>query len=160
MPIINSLETPATTALQRLGAHFQIFQHNNKIRLLAQAAQERGQSPDQIVRSILFRVNQGSFLMVLMPGEKQISWRALRTYLGVRRLTTASPEEVQQITGYEIGAVSPFGLPGPLRILADPAIFTHTVISLGSGQKGYALILESKLIKEMISDLEIVSLGD
>lgn len=98
--------------------------------------------------------------MVLMPGEKQISWRALRTYLGVRRLTTASPEEVQQITGYEIGAVSPFGLPGPLRILADPAIFTHTVISLGSGQKGYALILESKLIKEMISDLEIVSLGD
>lgn len=160
MPIINSLETPATTALQRFGAHFLIFQHNNKIRSLEQAAQERGQSPDQIVRSILFRINQGSFLMVLMPGEKQISWRALRTYLGVRRLTTASPAEVQQITGYEIGAVSPFGLPGPLRILADPAIFTQTVISLGSGQKGYALILESKLIKEMISDLEIVSLGD
>lgn len=159
MPIINLLDTPAVAALKQAGIPFTIFQHQQKIHSLEQVAEERGQRPDQIVRSILFRLNSETFVLVLVSGDHQISWKSLRAFLGERRLTTATPEEVLQVTGYEIGAVTPFGLRTTVRVLADEAIFMHPVISLGSGKKGFALILESSLIKALIPDLEIAPLA-
>lgn len=159
MPIIDHLDTPAVAALKQAGIPFKIFQHLQKIHSLEQAAEERGQHPNQIVRSILFRLNPETFILVLAAGEQQISWKALRAYLGERRITTATPEEVLQVTGYEIGAVTPFGLRTTVRVLADEAVFIHPVISLGSGRKDFALILESNLIKALIPDVEIASLA-
>jgi prolyl-tRNA editing enzyme YbaK/EbsC (Cys-tRNA(Pro) deacylase) len=137
---------------------FQIFQHLTKITSLQQAAAERGQDPDQIIRSIVFRLPKERFLMVLMPGERQISWKALRNTLGERRISLASPQEVIQQTGYEIGAVTPFGLPHPMLILADPLVFSYPEISLGSGRRGYALIVPSTVLKELFPDIRNISL--
>ena len=85
------------------------------------------------MRSILFRLANDQFVMVLAPGPQQISWPALREHLGVTRMSMASPEEVLERTGYLHGAVSPFGLPSPIRILVDQGVFAEEEISIGSG---------------------------
>ncbi len=159
MPLIESIETPAIQVLKDVHIPFQIFQHLTKITSLQQAAEERGQEPDQIIRSILFRQSNEQFIMVLMAGERQISWKALRSYLGERRISLATPQEVLDQTGYEIGAVTPFGLARPMRIIADPSVFAYPDISLGSGRKGYAIIIGSNLLSELIRDLEIATLS-
>ena len=159
MPLIDTLETPAIKALKDSSSSFQIFQHTQKISSLQQAADERGQKPDQIIRSILFRQSSDQFVLVLMAGDRQISWKALRVYLGERRISLASPQEVIDQTGYEIGAVTPFGLLHPTRIIADPGVFTYPLISLGSGKKGYAVILSSNLLPSLINHLEITALS-
>ncbi len=83
--------------------------------------------------------------MVLMAGPRQISWRALRRYLGQSRLTMASREEVLAHTGYELGAVSPFGLPTPLRILVDESVLAQKgEVSIGAGVRGTTVILQGK----------------
>ncbi|HWQ05376.1 MAG TPA: YbaK/EbsC family protein [Longilinea sp.] len=158
MPLIESLETPATKALEDTKTSFQVFQHIHKITTLQQAAEERGQNPDQIIRSILFRQSSGQFVLVLMAGDRQISWKALRAYLGERRISLASPQDVIDYTGYEIGAVTPFGLLHPTRIIADPSVFTYPQISLGSGKKGFAIILISNLLPRLIENIEITAL--
>jgi prolyl-tRNA editing enzyme YbaK/EbsC (Cys-tRNA(Pro) deacylase) len=135
------------------------FQHPGPVRSLAQAADERGQQPEQIIRSILFRLAADVFIMVLMAGPRQINWKALRRYLNEKRLTTASEEEMLQITGYERGAVAPFGLPSPLRILADESIFVPEVVSLGSGVRGTTIILASADLRRALGDVEIVNMG-
>jgi len=93
--------------------------------------------------------------MVLMAGPAQISWPKLRAYLGQSRLTLASEAEVLATTGYRVGAVSPLGLPGPLRILADENVFTPTEISVGSGQRGTAIILKSIDLRSTLTNIEI-----
>jgi len=159
MPLIESIETPAIKVLKDSQIPFQVFQHLNKISSLQQAAEERGQEPDQIIRSILFRLSSDLYVMVLMAGDRQISWKALRTYLGERRISLASPQEVLDQTGYEIGAVTPIGLSHPMRIIADPGVFAYPQISMGSGQKGYAIIIGSNLLSTIIHDLEISALS-
>lgn len=159
MPIIESVDTPAIKVLKDLRTPFKIFQHIQKITSLALAAEERGQKPDQVIRSILFRQPDQRFIMVLIAGERQISWKALRTYLGERRISLATPQEVLDQTGYEIGAVTPFGLLHPMRILADHSVFTYPQISIGSGKKGFALILDSQLLISLIEKLEIIALS-
>ena len=48
--------------------------------------------------------------MLLAPGPEKVSWPRLRRHLGVSRVTTASPDEVERVTGYAPGTVSPLGL--------------------------------------------------
>ena len=133
---------PVSAALTAANIPHQVFRHSGPVTSLEQAAEERGQQPDQVVRSILFRLGKGQYAMVLMAGPEQISWKALRAYLGQSRLTTAKREEVLQVTGYELGAVAPFGLPGPMRIMVDESVLEPDEISLGSGVRGTAVILK------------------
>lgn len=150
--------TPVTQALDQLHIPYRTFVHAGPIKSLEQAAAERGQKPEQIIRSLLFRLSQEEFVMALMAGPQQVDWKMLRRYLGEKRLTTASEEEVLRVTGYPRGAVSPFGLPQPLRLLADPAIFEPKEISIGSGVRGATVILSSFDLRRALPEFELVNL--
>ncbi|MCJ7678382.1 MAG: YbaK/EbsC family protein, partial [Anaerolineales bacterium] len=103
--------TPVTRALEALEVPHQLYLHPAPVRSLEQAARERGLAPGQIVRSLVFRLEDGSFVMVLVAGPARVSWPRLRSHLRVSRLTTATPAEVLQVTGYAPGTVSPYGVP-------------------------------------------------
>jgi Cys-tRNA(Pro) deacylase len=151
--------TPVSRALAQMNIPHREFRHPGPVRSLEQAAAERGQQPEQIIRSLLFRIAADEFVMVLMAGPRQIDWKALRRYLGEKRLTTASEEEMLRVTGYQRGAVAPFGLPAPLRTLADESIFVPNEVSLGSGVRGTTIILSSADLRQALGDIEIVNLG-
>jgi Cys-tRNA(Pro)/Cys-tRNA(Cys) deacylase len=149
--------TPVTDALDSLGVPYRFFRHPGQVASLEQAAQERGQRPEQIVRSILFRLPEEVFVMVLVAGPAQISWPRLREYLGTSRMTMASQDEVRRMTGYPTGAVSPFGLPEPLRILMDRSVLREEEISIGSGVRNTTVILR---LDDLLRALGGVERGD
>jgi Cys-tRNA(Pro)/Cys-tRNA(Cys) deacylase len=153
-----------TAAIDDLDQHHipsRLFRHAGKIDSLEQAAAERGQQPEQVVRTIVFRLSEGEFALALMAGPRQVSWPALRRTLGQRRLTMASPDEVKAATGYVPGTVSPFGLPAPLRILVDRSVLAPAEISLGSGERGLAIIMASAdLLTALGESVEIGEWGE
>ena len=152
--------TPVTDALAASGIPHRLFNHLGPVRSLEQAALERGQKPEQVVRSILFRLEEGHFVLVLVAGPHQISWRALRRFLGQSRLTMASPEEVLAHTGYELGAVSPFGLPAPLRVLVDESVLAQNgEISIGAGVRGTTVILQQGDLMRALGPVETGRFG-
>jgi Cys-tRNA(Pro) deacylase len=151
--------TPVTAQLAALGITHRLFRHPGPIHSLEQAAAERGQRPGQVVRSLLFRLAENNFVMVLIAGPAQVDWRALRRYLNESRLTTASREEVLALTGYEPGAVSPFGLPQPLRVLVDENVRAEEELSIGSGVRGTTVILSSCDLLAALGDVEMVSVA-
>ncbi len=134
--------TPVTLALDALGIAYTLHLHSGPLTSLEQAARERGLVAGQIVRSLLFRLGDGGFVMLLTAGPGKASWPKLRRHLGVSRLTTATPDEVRRVTGYEPRAVSPFGLPQPVRMLADLSLLAHGRLSLGAGLHNAGVILQ------------------
>lgn len=146
---------PAAQALDLLGIPYRLFEHSSLPESLEEAARQRGQSPAQIVRSILFRLSEGQYIMVLVAGPGQISWKFLRTFLGTSRLSLASEPEVLAATGFVRGAVTPLGLPHPLRILADESVFEPEEISIGSGVRGVSIVLKPTDLQSALSQLEI-----
>lgn len=136
--------TAVIQALDSLGIPYEVKIHAGEITSLQQAAEERGLLPEQIMRSLLFRLPSDEFVLVLCPGGARVSWPRLRAYLNVSRITTATKRQVQEVTGYPPGAVSPFGLPDTVRLLADRAIADHEWISVGIGIKNAGVILRSQ----------------
>ena len=151
---------PVSIALEKLGVPHKIFRHENPVTSFEQAANERGQRLSQVVRSILFRIAEDEFIMVLIAGSAQISWKALRKYLGRSRITMATEDEVFAVTGYRVGAVSPFGLPNQLKVLIDPSVTGEEEISIGSGMRNTAIILKSADLRHALKDADVVSLTE
>ncbi len=146
--------TPATEWLDENEIPYRLFVHAGPVRSIEQAATERNQDVSQVVRSILFRLNEGEYAMMLVAGKKQISWKALRDHFGMSRLTMASPEEVLEVTGYKVGTVSPFGLKTTVPMLADENIFSQAAVSMGSGVSGTAILMKREDLKKALGDIE------
>ncbi len=149
---------PISVALEELGVPHQVFRHANPVTSFEQAASDRGQRASQIVRSILFRIAEDEFIMVLVAGPAQISWKVLRKHLGRSRISMATEDEVFAVTGYRVGTVGPFGLPNQLKVLIDASVMEEDEVSIGSGIRNTAIIMKSADLHHALKDAEVVSL--
>ncbi|HKJ39877.1 MAG TPA: YbaK/EbsC family protein, partial [Anaerolineales bacterium] len=158
---------PASIALDSLGIPHRLFRHERPVSSFEEAASARGQRPEQIVRSILFQVRPGEFVMVLMAGPDQIDWKKLRGIVKRSRVRMATEDEVLEVTGYRVGTVSPFGLKNQarpefdrrVRVMIDASVFREEEISIGSGVRNTAIIMQSEDVRKALGDVEIVSLS-
>jgi Cys-tRNA(Pro)/Cys-tRNA(Cys) deacylase len=151
----DTTSTSVTRFLDECGVAYRFFRHPGAVHSLEQAARERGQRPEQIIRSIVFRLSRGGFVMVLVAGEKQVSWQALRRHLGTSRISMATEAEVLQVTGYPLGAVSPFGTTQPLRILVDRCVYQEDEISVGSGVRFTTVIMQCEDFLRALGQVEV-----
>jgi Cys-tRNA(Pro)/Cys-tRNA(Cys) deacylase len=149
---------PASIALEKMNIPHQVFRHEKPLLSFEQAAAERNQRPEQIVRSILFQVRPEEFVMVLVAGREQVDWKKLRQLVGRSRIRMATEEEVLEVTGYRVGTVSPFGLKRQVRTLIDESVLKEEDVSTGSGVRNMAIILKSSDLRQVLKTSEIVSL--
>lgn len=152
--------TPASQALTEMDIPHQVYTHTGMVRSIEQAAEERNQDVNQVIRSIVFRISEGEYAMVLIAGKSQISWKALRQHFNTSRLTMASPKEVLAVTGYQVGTVSPFGLKQPILIIADRNIFHPPAVSLGSGVPNTAILIRTEDLKQALGEIETGSFAE
>jgi len=150
-----NLKPPASIALDEMNIPHDLYTHDGSVHSLAQAAAERNQDISQVVRSILFRLSENEYALILVAGPNQISWRFLRRYFRQSRLTMATPEEVLEITGYKVGSVSPFGLKTQIPILADASVFQQPAVSLGSGVEGTAILMTKNDLRKALGEIEV-----
>lgn len=151
---------PASIALEQLGIPHRVFRHEQPVTSLEEAASARNQRPEQVVRSILFQVRPGEFVMVLMAGRDQVDWRKLRQIVKRSRVRMATEEEVLEVTGYRIGTVSPFGVRNQVRVLLDASVLREEEVSLGSGVRNVAIVMKSEDVRKALGEVEIVELGE
>ena len=89
----------------------------------------------------MIRRGEGDYVFVLVPGGRQIDWPKLRAHLGVKRLSLPDAEEAKAATGYERGAITPFGATNAWPVIADVAIPDTPVVAIGGGGHGINLHL-------------------
>ena len=155
------METPpVSSALEKLNIPHTVFRHENPVHSFEQAASDRGQRASQVVRSILFRIAEDEFIMALVAGPAQVSWKILRKHLGKSRVSMATEDEVLAVTGYRIGTVGPFGLLNQVKVLIDSSVMLEEEISIGSGMRNTAVILKSADLHHALKDSVIVSLTE
>jgi len=154
------IKPPASIALDQLGIPHRLFHHETPVTSFEQAASDRKQRPEQIVRSILFQIRSEEFWMVLMAGPDQVGWKKLRQLVKRSRVRMATEDEVLEVTGYRVGTVSPFGLKSQVRVLIDASVLKEEEISIGSGVRNTAIIMKSSDVQKALGNVEMVELGE
>lgn len=133
-------ERRAAAALDASGIGYQVTRHG-PVRSLAEAAQARGVEPASIVKTIVVRRGDDDFLLVLVPGDRTISWPKLRALLGVSRLSMPDAATARDVTGYERGTITPFGSLRAWPVVADVRV-PGGPVSIGAGAHGVAATVD------------------
>jgi len=74
---------------------------------------------------------------------------AVRREMGVRKASFARADPVRELTGMEIGGVTPFGLPAGLPILVDARVMEPDWIVLGGGNRSSKLRLAPDALRAL-----------
>lgn len=128
------------------------------------AAQAVGVQPAQIVKSVLFvvkeRENGAKPQLVVTNGLSRVNYKALAGYLGVsrRRVRMARAVEVEELTGYAVGTVPPFGHASPLPTLLDETVSEQEEVFAGGGAINALMRLSVDELQRVI-EAEVVGLS-
>ena len=125
----------AREALEASGIEHRVVVSTQRATSLAEAARQRGIEPADIVKTLVVRRASGDYVLVLVPGDREISWPKLRAHLGVNRLSMPPADKAREATGYERGTITPFGSSTAWPVIADATVPGRT-ISMGAGAHG------------------------
>lgn len=109
---------------------------------LPEAAAILGIPAAGIVKTLVVKRSDDTYLFALIPGDRGISWPKLRAVVGVNKLQLPDPERALAATGYERGTIVPLGSTTEWPIFADAAIVGQR-IAMGAGAHGYSLFVEA-----------------
>lgn len=137
----------ALAAAEALGLGYQVTRHG-PVRSLEEAAAARGVAPAQVVKTIVVRLTDDDFRLVLVPGDRAISWPKLRAQLGVSRLSMPAADVALAVTGYERGTITPLGSTTAWPVIADAAMTGR--VSLGAGAHGVAVTVDAADLVEAL----------
>jgi Cys-tRNA(Pro) deacylase len=99
-----------------------------------------------LLRTLVVRRGEDDYLFVLVPGGRRFDWPKLRAHLGVKRMSMPDAEEARAVTGYERGAITPFGASRAWPVIADASVLAHETVAIGGGARGVNLHLSSRAL--------------
>jgi Cys-tRNA(Pro) deacylase len=131
-------DTPALAALEGADLAYTVVR-TERARSAEESAGFQGIDLGQLLRTIVVRRGADDYVFVLVPGGREIDWKKLRAHLGERRLSLPDAEEARAATGYERGAITPFGSATAWPVVADATIPSMVRVAIGGGGHGINL---------------------
>ena len=104
-------------------------------------ASKIGMPLDQVFKTLVARGDKTGVVMACIPGSGELDLKALAQASGNKRVEMVQLKEVQGLTGYIRGGVSPLGVKKPYPIYFDASITKWDVIAVSAGIRGAQLIV-------------------
>jgi len=137
------VQTPALQALAGSGLAYDVVR-TVPARSVEESAALQGIPVGNLLRTIVVRRAADDYVFVLVPGGLQIDWPKLRAHLGVNRLSLPDQDEAREATGYERGAITPFGSRRQWPVVADASVTRLDRVAIGGGARGVNLHLSAR----------------
>ena len=130
----NSSVIRVKSFLENAGIDRQIVALSDSARTAAEAADALGIEVGQVASSIVFKLPNGSALLVITSGRHRVDTKLVATGIGVEKLHRADADFVRDVSGFAIGGVSPVGwINPPGEILIDEALNDYEVVWAAAG---------------------------
>lgn len=91
---------------------------------------------DQIFKTLIIAVPDG-LAVAVVPAASKLSLKAAATALRVAKASMAEPAAAERVTGYVVGAVSPFGQRKPLPTVVDSTALGFERVFCSAGRRGW-----------------------
>lgn len=111
-------------------------------RSLTEAAALLNLEPSDIVKTLVVKRSDDTYLFALVPGGRSISWPKLRAAVGVNKLRLPEAALALAATGYERGTITPIGSTTEWPVYADETIVGRRV-AMGAGAHGFSLFVDA-----------------
>lgn len=112
---------------------------------------------EALFKTLVLRGDKTGVLVACLPGNHEVNLKALAAASDNKKVEMVPQKEVQGLTGYVRGGVSPIGMKKPHPVYVDETALDHEVIMINAGHKGFLLeMAPSDLIKAV--DATVIAL--
>lgn len=122
-----------SAALAEHGCAGEIKVLSDSARTAAEAAAALGIEVGQIASSLIFKLPDGSPLLIITSGRHRVDTDLVANNLGIEKLGRVDADYVKEQSGFSIGGVAPIGWVSPATILIDEALNDYEVIWAAAG---------------------------
>ncbi len=101
----------------------------------ANVARVLGFAERQAVKTLIFQVDTGERVLVMLGGDQNAISGNLKKAIGSRNIRIAEPDAVFETTGYVIGSIPAFGWqPSGFRSFLEASLVREPILGTGAGQ--------------------------
>ena len=126
----------------------------------ANVARVLGFSERQAVKTLIFQLDTGERVLVMLGGDQNAISGNLKKALGSRNIQMAAPEVVKETTGSVIGSIPAFGWqPRGFRSFLESSLVQEPILGTGAGQWGEEIMITPENLMRA-SNAIVVNLTD
>ena len=96
---------------------------------------------EQVFKTLVARGDKTGVLMTCIPGNAELDLKAIATISGNKRVEMVHVKEIQELTGYIRGGVSPIGTKKLYPIFLDESAMMFPFISISAGARGSQIFI-------------------
>ena len=144
----NHQGTPAMLALNEAGVPFEVatYEHDPDVANFGQeAADALGMSPETVFKTLVVQTDldqDHGLVVAVLPVAHQLSLKRAAVAVGAKKARMADPADVERVTGYVVGGVSPLGQKRALRTVIDESAEALDRMAVSGGRRGVDLLLD------------------
>jgi prolyl-tRNA editing enzyme YbaK/EbsC (Cys-tRNA(Pro) deacylase) len=120
-------------ALAEHGLTGEVHVLSDSARTAQEAASALGIEVGQIASSLIFKLPDGSPLLVITSGRHRVDTDLVANNLGIEKLGRVDADYVKEKSGFSIGGVAPIGWVSPATILIDEALNDYDIVWAAAG---------------------------
>ena len=108
----------------------------------ANVARVLGFAERQAVKTLIFQVDTGERVLVMLGGDQSAISGHLKKAIGSRNIKMADPETVRETTGYVISSIPAFGWQPPgFRSFLEASLLKEPILGTGAGTWGEEIMI-------------------
>lgn len=143
-----TLEENIIQILRQNGIEYAIHEHE-PVYTNPAMAEALGVSEAETVKSLVLTTKEKAMIVLVMPGNKKVDWKAAARTAKTKKVTFAKPDAVSQAVGCEVGCVPPFGHLSELPIYLDPDLMQQEQVYFNPGVHDKSFKLSSRDLKKL-----------
>ncbi len=90
-------------------------------------------SDAETVKSLVLVTKEGEMIVMVLPGDRRVDWKAVAYAAGSKKVSFAGPEIVRETVGCDVGCIPPFGHVSSMAIYMDKALIDTPYIYFNPG---------------------------
>jgi Cys-tRNA(Pro)/Cys-tRNA(Cys) deacylase len=156
-------KTNAARFLDGLKIDYKIVEYEiDESDLSAESVARKVQLPlGQVFKTLVARGDKTGVLMACIPGNVELDLKAMAAVSGDKKVEMVYVKEIQQLTGYVRGGVSPIGTKKRYPVFLDESAMNFPFISISAGARGSQIFISpGALIKALDIRLSKIARSD
>ncbi len=149
---MNDAERSVIEAVRRTGAAYEVIEIDPQFSDTAMFCERYGFPAEQTCNTILVASRKGpkkrAACVVLAHTRLDVNKR-VRGLLGVPKASFASAEEMTELTGMQVGGLTPLALPAELPLYVDERVMRAEWIILGGGGRSIKIKVAPAILREL-----------
>ncbi|MFC5773618.1 Cys-tRNA(Pro) deacylase [Ectobacillus antri] len=100
-----------------------------------------GMPYEQVFKTLVLKGDKTGIIMTCIPANSQLNMKALASISGNKKVEMVPVKDIQSLTGYIRGGVSPLGVKKRYPLYVDKSASAYDTISISAGKRGVQIFL-------------------